>query len=187
MIKNFKIGKRFLSGVIAVSIIGSGMGGLHLYKRYEVNRVKNYLEDFLTEDNYVDLSKINKNYNIKDFSGSDLEKALEELDVRYVRISDAYIYNDDHVEGFIQKSATNYDVILGIDDKGNVVYEGYEPIRYSTDIGVSYEYPDGFELEDILVYAEPIRYNELGNREVKVIDNDYEDSYSLVLGTKKWM
>ena len=60
-----KFGKRFVAGLLAVSLIGGAtFGGFHLYKKSEVNRVKGYLEDFLTEDNYVDLSKISTSYDI---------------------------------------------------------------------------------------------------------------------------
>ena len=83
---NLKFGKRFLAGILAVSIMGGvTFGGFHLYKRHEINRVKGYLEDFLTEDNYVDLSKVSRAYDIKSFNGEYLDDAMEELGVKYVR------------------------------------------------------------------------------------------------------
>lgn len=182
--KNFKFGKRFFAGIVAVSIIGSSIGAYHIYKKQEVNRVKNYLEDFLTEDNYVDLSKIGMDYDIRGFSGESLEKALMEVDARYVRLTDSYIYDGSHVVPFVQKSAFNYDNVLGIDDNGNTVYEGYEPIRVPSDNGVIYQFPEGFTLEDISVLAEPIRYNELDSKKIVVYNNDYEESRSLSLRNK---
>lgn len=182
--KNLKFGKRFLAGVVAVSIIGCGMGGFHLHKRQEVNRVKGYLEDFLTEDNYVDLSKISTSYVIKDFSGEALRDALEEMDVDYVRITDSYIYDDAHVETFTQKNAVNYNNTLWVDKEGNPVYEMYEPIRMSSDDGVTYDIPEGFTLEDIDVIAEPIRFSELDDKTISVNENNYEESYSLEMKRK---
>lgn len=185
MLRNIKFGKKFIASLLTLSIIGSSVGiGMHLYKKHEIQRVKGYLEDFLTEENFVDMSKISRDYEIKDFSGEILASALEELDVSYVRFNDSYVYNYPHVEGFDQKTATNYDVILGIDANGNPVYEGYEPIRIPSEDGLVYSYPDDYVLEDIHVYAEPIRYDELGDREIKVIENQYEESYSLVLEKK---
>ena len=75
--KNIKFGKKFIAGILAISIVGSGaVGGFHIYKRSEINRVKGYLEDFLTEDNYVDLSKISTTYDIKNFDGEYLDDAI---------------------------------------------------------------------------------------------------------------
>ncbi len=182
--KNLKFGKRFLAGVVAVSIVGCGMGGYHIYKRCEINRVKGYLEDFLTEDNYVDLSKISVSYDIKDFSGEILKCALEEMDIDYVRIMDSYIYDEAHVETFTQKNAVNYNNVLWTDSNGNLMYEMYEPIRIFNGYGVSYEVPDGFTLEDIDVIAEPIRYSELEDKNIHVYKNNYEDSYSLEMRRK---
>lgn len=182
--KNLKFGKRFLAGVIAVSIVGCGIGGFHLYKRHEVNRVKGYLEDFLTEENYVDLSKISRDYDIKDFSGEALRGALEELDIDYVRINDSYIYDDAHVETFSQKNAVNYGNVLWVDKDGNPIYEMYEPIRMSDGSGVSYDIPEGFVLEDIDVIAEPIRYDSLDDKTISVNENNYEYSYSLEMKRK---
>lgn len=182
--KNLKFGKRFLAGVIATSIIGSGICGYHVYRKSEVNRVKGYLEDFLTEDNYVDLSKISSQYDIRDFSGEYLRMALEDMDVSYVRITDSYIYDDAHVETFSQKNAVNYNNVLWTSKDSSPVYEMYEPIRMSDGSLVTYQIPEGFTLEDVEVIAEPIRYEELDNRTVVVNDNDYEESYSLELKRK---
>ncbi len=183
-IKNFKMGKKFLAGILIATIVGSGVAGYKLHKRCEVARVKDYLEDFLTDDNYVDLSKVSKDYDIKGFSGESLAIAMEELDVDYVRLIDSYVYNDPHVETFTQMTAVNYDSILGIDDYGNTVYEMYEPIRNSTSTGVTYEFPEGYVLDSIDVIAEPIRYNDLKGTNITVETNDFDDSYSLELRRK---
>lgn len=182
--KNLKFGKRFIAGILAASIIGCGIGGYHLHKRNEINRVKGYLEDFATEDNYVDLSKISTAYEIYDFSGEVLRSALEEMDIDYVRITDSYIYDDVHVETFKQKNAVNYSNVLWTDGNGNPMYEMYEPIRMSSDSGVTYDVPEGFTLEDIDVIAEPIRYSDLNDKTVSVNENNYESSYSLELKRK---
>lgn len=182
--KNLKFGKRFFIGVVAASVIGCGIGGFHLCKRHEINRVKGYLEDFLTEDNYVDLSKISTEYNICDFSGESLRKALEELDIDYVRITDSYIYDEAHVETFSQKNAVNYNNELWVDQNGNIMYEMYEPIRMADNSGVTYDIPDNFTLEDIEVVAEPTRYSELDDMIILVNENNYEESYSLEMRRK---
>ena len=179
-INNLKFSKRMLAGMLAVGTIGLGIFGMKLHKDNEVRRVKNYLSDFVTSDNYVDLSKISTDYVIKDFSGEILKEALEDMDVDYVRITDSYIYDASHVETFKQMHAVNYDCILG-ELYGKTVYEMYEPIRNISDSGVAYCIPEGFVLEEIEVVAEPIRYDDLIGREVVVLENDYEDSYSLEL------
>lgn len=181
MLKNLKIKKGLLAGTMAFVILGSGY---KIVKVQEVNRVKGYLEDFLTADDYVDLSKVSKSYNIKDFSGEALAKALADSDIKYVRITDDFIYDGKHVEPFKQKTAVNYNCILGIDDNSEVVYQGYEPIRNNIDGSVVYDIPEGYELTDIKVLAEPVRYDELNSKEVVVVENDYEDSYSLTLRRK---
>lgn len=184
MIRNLKFGKKFIAGLLAVSIIGT-ISSLHLYKKSEVNRVKGYLEDFLTDDNYVDMSKINGDYKISGFDGDILFEAIKEVNPEYIRFNDSYIYDGAHVTGFNQKTATNYNVILGVDDTNNFVYDGYEPIRIPTEKGVDYSYPDNYILEDIHVLAEPIRYNELDDKVIEVVENDYDNSYSLVMCKKK--
>lgn len=185
-IKNMKLGKRFLAGTLAAAVIGSGLVTYKLHRQYETNRVKDYLEDFRTEENYVDLSKISKDYNIKDFSGEILAIAMEEMDVAYVRLVDSYIYNDPHVLTFAQMTATNFNHPLGIDDTGNVVYEMYEPIRCVTEEGLTYAYPAGYILEKIDVIAEPIRYEDLKGSTITVENNDYDNSYRLEL-KRKWV
>ena len=183
--KNLRFGKKFIAGVLALSIAGSGFCGFQLYKKHEVNRVKGYLEDFLTMDNYVDLSKISQNYDIKGFDGEYLDDAMEEVGVKYVRLTDTYVYDGDVVTPFKQINAVNYDNYLWTDKDGNDYYEMYEPKRNSNEYGLSYTFPNGFELEEIEVIAEPLRYENLENTEVVVIENDYDDSYSLVLERKK--
>ena len=183
--KNLKFGKKFIASILAVSIIGTSVGGFHLYKKAEVNRVKGYLEDFLTEDNYVDLSKISQNYDIKGFNGEYLDDAMEEVGVQYVRLTDTYVYDGNVVTPFKQMNAVNYDNYIWTDSEGVDYYEMYEPKRNLTDSGLTYSYPEGFVLEEIKVIAEPLRYEGLENTEVIVIENDYDDSYSLVLNRKK--
>ena len=181
MLKNLVIKKSLVVGTMSLSILGSKY---RVVKDPEVIRVKGYLEDFLTEDNYVDLSKISTSYDIKNFSGEDLAKALSDSDIKYVRITDDYIYDGKHVEPFLQKTAMNYKHILGIDDNFKIVYEGYEPIRNVVDGSLVYEIPKGYKLTDIEVIAEPVRYDELASKEIVVTENDYEDSYSLSLKRK---
>lgn len=181
MLKNLVIKKSLLVGTMSLSILGSNY---RVVKDPEVIRVKGYLEDFLTEDNYVDLSKISTSYDIKNFSGEDLAKALSDSDIKYVRITDDYIYDGKHVEPFLQKTAMNYKHILGIDDNFKIVYEGYEPIRNVVDGSLVYEIHKGYKLTDIEVIAEPVRYDELASKEIVVTENDYEDSYSLSLKRK---
>lgn len=184
MIKKIRFGKKFVATILTISIIGSGGIVYQAGKKIEVNRVKGYLEDFITDDNYVDLSKISSDYLVKGFSGEALAAALEEVDVRYVRINDAIIYDGAHVTPFTQVTAYNYDNVLLEDKNGIKYYEMYEPIRNATDDGVSYEIPDGFQLEEIDVLANPIRYDELDKYEIITTENDYDDSYSLILEKK---
>ena len=181
MLKFLVIKKSLVVGTMSLSILGSKY---RVVKDPEVIRVKGYLEDFLTEDNYVDLSKISTSYDIEDFSGEALAKALADSDIKYVRITDDYIYDGKHVEPFLQKTAMNYKHILGIDDNFKIVYEGYEPIRNVVDGSLVYEIPKGYKLTDIEVIAEPVRYDELASKEIVVTENDYEDSYSLSLKRK---
>ena len=183
---NLKFGKRFLAGILAVSIMGgASFGGFHLYKRHEINRVKGYLEDFLTEDNYVDLSKVSRAYDIKSFNGEYLDDAMEELGVKYVRLTDTYVYNGSHVTPFQTMSAINYDKVLFEDQNGNKSYEMYEPIRVPGDDGVEYIYPEGFELIETDVVIEPYRFYRLEDTEVVVRENRYEESYSISLEKKR--
>lgn len=183
MVKNLKLSKKLIAGTLIAAIIGTGIGGYHMHRNNEIARVKGYLEDFLTEENYVDLSKVSGTYDIRDFDGEYLRKALEEMDIDYVRINDAFIYDKDHVETFTHMNAVNYNKVVW-NDGTNDIYEMYEPIRVPTSDGISYELPEGFALEKVLEIAEPIRYEELDNREVKVYKNNYEDSYSLTMEKK---
>ena len=75
-------------------------------------RIKGYLEDFLTEDNYVDLSKVSKAYDIRSFNGEYLDDAMDELGVKYVRLTDTYVYDGKHVTAFETMSAVNKDKII---------------------------------------------------------------------------
>ena len=183
---DIKFGKRFVAGLLAVSIIGGAtFGGFHLYKKSEIGRIKGYLEDFLTEDNYVDLSKVSKAYDIKNFNGEYLDDAMDELGVKYVRLTDTYVYNGSHVTPFQTMSAINYDKVTFVDQDGNPYYEMYEPIRVPSEDGVEYIYPEGFELIETDVIAEPYRYYRLEDTEVVVRDNNYEESYSISLEKKR--
>lgn len=183
---NLKFGKKFVAGLLAVSIIGGATwGGFHLYKRHEINRVKGYLEDFLIEDNYVDLSKVSSSYDIENFDGEYLDDAMEELGVKYVRLTDTYVYNGRHVTPFQTMSAINYDNVTFVDQDGNEYYEMYEPIRVDGENGVEYIFPEGFELIETDVVTEPFRYYRLEDTEVVVYENSYENSYSLSLEKKR--
>ena len=183
---NLKFGKKFIAGLLAVSIIGGATwGGFHLYKRHEINRVKGYLEEFLTEDNYVDLSKVSSSYDIANFDGEYLDDAMEELGVKYVRITDTYVYNGRHVTPFQTMSAINYDNVTFVAQDGNECYEMYEPIRVVGENGVEYIFPEGFELIETDVVTEPFRYYRLEDTEVVVHENSYENSYSLSLEKKR--
>lgn len=186
--RKIKFGKRFIATIVAASIIGAGIGGFQLHKKNEVNRVKGYLEDFLTEDNYVDLSKISTDYTISSFDGKYLYEALKNSDVKYVRITSDYIFdieNGVQVGPFKQMTGMNKDKLLGYDDEGKPVYDGYEPIRTIVDGKLTYVLPPEYSLEEISVLAEPFDYERLMDREVVVRENNYEDSYSLSLEKKK--
>lgn len=185
--KNIKFGKKFIAGMLAFSLLGgSVVGSYQLYKKSQINRVKGYLEDFLTEDNYVDLTNISSDYKIEGFDAKYLDDAMEELGVKYVRITDSYIYNGSHVTPFVHVGGINYDNVLFTDQDGNQYYEMYEPIRSTTTDGVEYYVPDNFILEEYETIAEPVRYDDLDGREVVVRDSDYEEgSYVLSLERKK--
>lgn len=183
MIKNLKLGKKITALILTGAIVAGSYGGFQLYKKNEVNRVKGYLEDFQTEQGYVDLTRVGTNYDIKSFNGDALLKAMEELEVTYVRITDEYIYGleeGEYFDGFTQKIAFNYNNILGYDDNGNPVYEAFEPIRTIKGDDLVYLYPKGFTLTDIKVYEDFMLPERLEDKKVKV--NQYnEDSYSLTL------
>lgn len=183
MVKNLKLSKKLIAGAIIASIIGTGIGGYHMHKQSEIARVKGYLTDYLTADNYVDLSKVTGTYDIKSFDGEYLKEALEEMDIDYVRINDSFIYDKAHVETFPHVNAVNYDKVVW-NDGTNDIYEMYEPIRIPSENGVTYQIPEGFVLETVEEIAEPIRYDDLDDREVVVFKNTYEDSYSLSLEKK---
>ena len=183
MVKNFKLGSRLISLALATSIAFGVSGCTGKFKtEKEVERVKTYLEDFMTEEGYVDLSNISTDYEIYDFDGKYLKLALEEMNVEHVRITDSYVFNGDYVDGFPVMLAFNYNNLLGYDDKGNPVYETYDPIRMSTDDGVDYYYPEGFTLKEVDVLVNPVFYNQLNDREVSVKKQD--DSYTLSLNMK---
>ncbi len=180
IVNNLKFGKKFIASLLTVSILGTSfVGGLHIHKKNEVERVKGYLEDFLTEDNYVDLTKIASDYEISNFNGEYLDDAMEDLGIKYVRVTDTYVYDGARVTPFKQMSAINYDNVLFTDSEGVDYYEMYEPIRSTGNAGVNYDIPEGFVLEEIDTIADPLRYEDLDNTEIVVVENEYEDSYSL--------
>ena len=183
MIKNLKLGKKITALLLTGAIVASGYGGFQLYKKNEVNRVKGYLEDFQTEQGYVDLTRVGTNYDIKSFDCEYLMKAMEELEVTYVRITDEYIYDleeGEYFDGFTQKIAFNYNNLLGYDNNGNPVYEAIEPIRTIKGDNLVYLYPKGYKLTDIKVYEDFMSPELVKNKKIEV--NQYsEDSYSLTL------
>ena len=172
MVKNMKFGKKFASALLAGLLMAGAVGGsMHLYKTNEVNRVKGYLEDFLTEDNYVDISCVDKNYGIKSFKGEYLREALEDMDVKYVRIDDTFvfdIYDGVHVGTF--KTVVAY---------REETDEYYDPIRVSTDHGIDYLYPEGFKLIELELTPEPFDYERLDGTNIEVIEE--QDSDRLML------
>jgi len=94
------------------------------------------------------------------------------------------VINPNAVNGGIL-SAINYDKVTFVDQDGNPYYEMYEPIRVPSEDGVEYIYPEGFELVETDVIAEPYRYYRLEDTEVVVRDNSYEESYSISLEKKR--
>ena len=123
MVKNLKFGSRLISLVLATSIALSVSGCTSKFKsEREVERVKSYLEDFLTEEGYVDLSNISTDYEIYSFDGKYLKLALDDMNVEHVRITDSYVFNGDYVDGFPVMLAFNYNNLLGYDDNGDSVY-----------------------------------------------------------------
>ena len=154
-----------------------------ILKKKEIERVKSYLEDFMTEEGYVDLSNISTDYEIYSFDGKYLKLALDDMNVEHVRITDSYVFNGDYVDGFPVMLAFNYNNLLGYDNDGNPVYETYDPIRMSSEDGVDYYYPEGFTLVEVKDNVNPIFYNQLEDREVSVKKQD--DSYTLSLNMKK--
>ena len=167
MVKNLKFGKKFVCTLLSVGIIaGVTVGGMKLYKTHEVNRVKGYLDDFLTEDNYVDISCVDKNYGIKGFDGKYLREALEDTDIDYVRIDDTFvfdIYDGVHIGTFKTIWAYNEELDRYID-----------PTRVKTEDGIEYIYPDGYKLVELELTPEPFDYERLDGVKVEVV-NESED------------
>ncbi len=173
MIKNMKLGKRFACGLLTIGLIaGTTFGGFQLYKTHEVNRVKGYLEDFLTEDNYVDISCVDKNYGIKGFKGEYLREALKDIDVSYVRIDDTFvfdIYDGVHIGTF--KTMVAY-------DEENDRY--YDPVRISSEDGIKYVYPEGYKLISLDLTPEPFDYERLDGTNIELVDDESNDYDRLV-------
>ena len=82
-------------------------------------------------------------------------------------------------------SAVNKDKVIYVDQDGNEYYDMYEPIRVPGEDGIQYVYPEGYELIETDVIAEPYRYYRLEDTEVVVRENNYEDSYSISLEKKR--
>jgi hypothetical protein len=61
----------------------------------------------------------------------------------------------------------------------------YEPIRVPGEDGVEYIYPEGFKLLETDVVTEPYRFYRLEDTRVVVNENDYEESYSILLEKKR--
>lgn len=180
MVKNLKLGKKITALILTGAIVAGSYGGFQLYKKSEVNRVKGYLEDFQTEEGYVDFTKISTVYDMKSFKGEYLLEAMEDMDISYIRITDDYIFDGEYYDGFMQKIALNYNNLLGYDDAGNPVYEAFEPIRTIRDGKLLYLYPKGFTLTDIKVYENSIASHCLEDRDI-VVNQFNEESYSLTL------
>ena len=93
MVKNLKLGKKITALILTGAIVAGSYGGFQLYKKSEVNRVKGYLEDFQTEEGYVEFTKISTVYDMKSFKGEYLLEAMEDMDISYIRITDDYIFD----------------------------------------------------------------------------------------------
>ena len=172
MVKNMKFGKKFASALLAGLLMAGAVGGsMHLYKTNEVNRVKGYLNDFLTEDNYVDISHVDKNYGIKSFKGEYLRAALEDMDVKYVRIDDTFVF--DIYDGV---QVGTFKTVVAYREETD---EYYDPIRISTDKGVEYLYPEGFKLITLELTPEPFDYERLDGTNIEVLEE--QDSDRLML------
>jgi hypothetical protein len=156
-----------------------------LHRKNEIAKVKNYLEDFLTEDHYVDISKIGTDYSISTIDGQYLYEAVKDSDINYVRVAGDYITNNGYEGPFKQMTAMNKDVLLGYDDFGEPVYEGYDPIKRIVDGKLIYEVPDGYTLEEVSITPEAVSSESIVNSAVVVRKNNYEESYSLSLEKKK--
>lgn len=184
MVKNLKLGKSIISLLLAGALtIGGVRVGLSLHRKSEVARVKGYIEDFMTPEGYVDLTRVSTQYDIKSFDGEILQEVLEDMDVSHVRLTDSYVFNGNYVDGFPQKIAFDYDVLLGYDNDGKPVYKAYEPVRMATDEGVEYKYPEGYTLTQVEVLKDPIPYFQLEDKEIHV-GKYHEDSYTITLNKK---
>lgn len=171
MIKNIKIKKRLLALTLGVSL---GIGSFKLYENNEVNRVKGYLNDFVTEDNYVNLTRVSKDYNINSFKGKYLRKALNELDIEYVIIDDWIIFDGNKIGLFNIVDYTNGE-LLGYDNNGNAVYNGMNAIVDNKDGKLEYIVPDGYELRETKIDAGnhgPMKFETLDNYNIIMTDEN---------------
>lgn len=145
----------------------------------EIERVKNYLEDFKTIDGYVNLTRISLDYDIKAFDGWTLKKAIEETGVKYVRIADDFISNE-NLDYYPHYYAVNYDEVLGIDNNRDILYAMYEPIlSLDENDEIKYNIPEGYVLEEAMEIALNVTCDELDDMEIEVVETD--NSYHLVL------
>lgn len=162
-----------------------GIGAMQIHKTSEVNRVKNYIDDLTNEENYVDLSRVSFDYDIKDFEGKYLRLALEQSDVDYVVIDDTIIYNGDQIGTFKIVDSIN-DVLIGYDDNNEPVYEGKSVAVNNIDGKFVYEIPEGYHLREIDITAGakgPYKYEVLDNYHINVVE-DY-GAYGLSLSKHK--
>lgn len=174
-----RLNKKLIIGTIIFSTLC--IAKVHEYN--DINRVKRYLADFKNADNFVDLSSISLQYNIKNFSGSNLQKALKDSDILYVRINDSFISDEKNIQPFKCYDCTNYKLI-GYDDNHNPVYEA-QKITLNNNGNLIYEIPEGYEIREILVDTSPlgpITYDELTDKEIVV--NKEEKAYTLTLQNK---
>lgn len=165
--------------IVCVLPLAIVLYSMKMESQKELKRVIQYLEDFKTDDNYVNLTRIGLDYEINDFDGDVLKKAIEETGVKYVRITDAFI-SDEELAYYPHYYAVNYDDVVCVDNNRDILYAMYEPILSLDENGeIYYNIPYGYVLEEAQEIATPITLDELNNKEVDVIES--EDSYRLIL------
>lgn len=167
MVKNVHIKKGLLVLGLATTL---GICSYQLHKHNEVNRVKGYLNDLRTDDNYVDMSRISLDYNIESFNGSTMVEALKDTDIDYVIINDWIIYENAHVGTFIRPYFTNGEII-GYDDNNEAVYNCLKAVVGSNEGELYYEIPEGYYLDERETTAGPhgpMRYEMLKEYDINV-------------------